>query len=75
MSDLNRWEYRSMLIGTSWSPIKDEEMEGILNEWGEEGWEVFAVVPMPSGMKMRVIAKRPLTVGARQRRSMPAMDG
>jgi len=63
------------MLGTSWSPLKDEEMEDILNEWGEDGWEVLAVVPVPNGMKVRIIAKRQLGLRARRRRSMPSIEG
>lgn len=74
MTDPTQWEYRSIMLGTSWSPMKDEEMEDILNEWGEDGWEVLAVVPVPNGMKVRIIAKRKLDLRVRRRRSMPSVE-
>lgn len=64
------WEYRVQTMGSFWGGVKDGELEALLNEWGEEGWEVFAVHDTP-GAKVMIVAKRPLTLATRRRRSLP----
>ena len=65
-----RWEYRVETVGTFWSEPKDENLENLLNEWGQDGWEIISVVAQHNTSKMRVVAKRPLGPDeARRRRS------
>ncbi|MBN2386358.1 MAG: DUF4177 domain-containing protein [Anaerolineales bacterium] len=71
MSETIQWEYRIESFGTFFSSPKDEDMAEILNEWGEEGWEVVHVHSYPNTSKALVIAKRPLDLSTRRRRSMP----
>lgn len=66
-----QWEYRAESFGSFWNAPKDEEIEGILNEWGEDGWEVISLVAFEHTNKMRLIAKRPLTVAVRRQREWP----
>ncbi len=73
MSDQTQWEYRVLTIG-SMMGTKDEKIQATLNEWGEEGWEaVNEYTPSGSG-KVTIVAKRPLTLEARRRRSMPGRN-
>ena len=65
------WEYRVQTVGTCWTGVKADELEQLLNEWGEEGWEVVSTHILENMNKINVIAKRPLTDRARRRRSMP----
>jgi hypothetical protein len=71
MDELQQWEYRVQTFGSALRAPKDEETEGALNEWGEEGWEVVAVRSVESTNKMVVVAKRPLTASTRRRRTLP----
>lgn len=66
-----QWEYRVQSVGKFWG-IKDQDIETLLNEWGEEGWEAVAVFPA-SGGNVTIVAKRPLTLATRRRRSMPGI--
>jgi hypothetical protein len=72
MSDeMQKWEYRAQTIGGMFG-TRDEQIQATLNEWGEEGWEAFAVyTPYGSG-KVTLVARRPLTERVRRMRSMPA---
>lgn len=70
--ELQQWEYRVQTFGSFFSSIKAQELEEILNEWGEEGWEVVAVHVIENTSKINVIAKRPLTSRVRRLRSMPS---
>lgn len=74
MAGSSQWEYRVFSSGTSWAASKDEEMEATLNQLGEECWEVVAVYPLSGGTKARVIAKRPLDLRERRRRSLPSIE-
>jgi hypothetical protein len=65
------WEYRVQTVGSFWTGVKADELEQLLNEWGEEGWEVVSTHILENMNKINVIAKRPLTDRARRRRSMP----
>jgi hypothetical protein len=69
MADSTRWEYRYETVGSVWSRPKDEELEATLNEWGEEGWEVVNFVVESN--KLIFLARRPLTLTSRRRRSLP----
>jgi len=69
MDDVNRWEYRVETFRSAWGRPKDADLEEALNEWGEEGWEVIGLAQDSS--KILVLARRPLTLATRRRRSLP----
>jgi hypothetical protein len=69
MEELNLWEYRVQTVGGRFRSIKDSDLEIILNEWGQEGWEVINVEKLQTSLKTRVVAKRPLTQQTRRQRS------
>jgi hypothetical protein len=71
MVEMQEWEYRVQTFGSALRGPKDKDVEGTLNEWGEEGWEVVAVRSLESTNKMSIVAKRPLTDSTRRRRSRP----
>jgi hypothetical protein len=71
MAEILQWEYRSETIGSFLSEPKNEAVEALLNEWGEEGWEVISVVAVQNSNKLRVVAKRPLTRAVHRQRSWP----
>lgn len=75
MADTIQWEYRSLSLGSFWSRPKDEEVEAVLNELGEDGWEVVSLVAQYGSNQIRAVAKRPLTAAARRRRSIPDFSG
>jgi hypothetical protein len=67
-----KWEYRVQTVGSFWSGVKADELEQLLNEWGEEGWEVVSTHILENANKINVIAKRLLSSTTRRLRSMPA---
>lgn len=69
--EIQLWEYRVQTVGSFLSGVKADELEQLLNEWGEDGWEVVSTHILENANKINVIAKRPLTDRARRRRSMP----
>jgi hypothetical protein len=71
MREISIWEYRVESMGSGLSGIKDEDLQAILNEWGEEGWEVINAFALSSSTKIKVIAKRPLTERSRRQRDWP----
>ena len=68
--ELQKWEYRVQTIGSMFG-TKDEAIEAILNEWGEEGWEVTHVYTPEGSGKVTIVAKRPLTREKIRQRSIP----
>ena len=72
MVEMMQWEYRAETVGSSLSTMKDEALETVLNAWGEQGWEVIAVFLLQNSNKMRLIAKRPLSLTTRRRRNWPS---
>ena len=68
---LQSWEYQVATIGSALHSPKDEELETLLNEWGEDGWEVINVIAPSGSNKIRIVARRPLTTASRRRRSRP----
>lgn len=73
MAEATQWEYRVVVCGGVLR-TKDEELKALLNEWGEEGWEVISVNSLEGSNKVRVVAKRPLTAARRRARTMPAHE-
>ena len=74
MSDeKQQWEYRVETVGSFWSGVKADELQNLLNAWGEDGWEVVSTHILENANKINVIAKRPLTREVKRMRSMPGM--
>jgi hypothetical protein len=69
--EMQKWEYRVETVGTFWSGVKANVLQTLLNEWGEEGWEVVSTHLLENANKINVIAKRPLTERVRRARTMP----
>jgi len=69
--EIKQWEYRVQTVGGFFSGVKAEELEELLNEWGEDGWEVVSTHTIENANKINVIAKRPLTDRVRRERSRP----
>ena len=69
--ETQKWEYRVQTVGAFWSGVKAYELEQLLNEWGEEGWEVVSTHILENANKINVIAKRTLSSTTRRFRSMP----
>jgi hypothetical protein len=69
--EIKQWEYRVQTIGSFFGGVKAEELEALLNEWGEEGWEVVYTHIKENENKINVIAKRLLTREVKRTRSIP----
>ncbi len=67
-NELLKWEYRVQTIGSIFG-TKDENIETVLNEMGEEGWEITHVYTPEVRGKVTIVAKRPLTRETTRRRS------
>jgi hypothetical protein len=72
MSETLQWEYRVQTVGSFWKGVNDGDFTALLNEWGQEGWEVVGFRAIEHRNKAQVIAKRPLTASARRRSTWPA---
>jgi len=71
MAELNQWEYCVVTTGTFFKGVRDDDLEALLNQMGEEGWEVVGFRTIENSNQSQVIAKRPLDRTARRWRSMP----
>ncbi len=71
MDEHTRWEYRVLTLGSFFKGVKDAELQALLNEWGEEGWEVIAFRTIENTNQAQLLAKRPLTTRSRRARSLP----
>jgi hypothetical protein len=71
MSESNQWEYRVMTVGSFFKGVKDNELETMLNEMGEDGWEVVGFRTIENSNQSQIIAKRPLGRVSRRQRTMP----
>lgn len=69
--ETKQWEYRVQTVGSFWAGVKADELEQLLNEWGEEGWEVVSTHILENANKINVIAKRSLSPATKRFRSMP----
>jgi hypothetical protein len=65
-----QWEYRVLTVGNAFVGAKDEQIEGILNEWGMEGWEAVNVYAPTNSPKVTLVAKRQMSSSVRRARSM-----
>lgn len=72
MAERFAWEYRVDGLGNVLSGAKEDELERMLNEWGEDGWEVVSVLPRENSGRLTAIARRPLAGDVRRRRTRPA---
>ncbi len=66
MNEIIRWEYRVQTVGGLLVPVKDEDVQAMLNEWGSDGWELVTATNIEGTNKVRIVARRPLTAGARR---------
>lgn len=71
VEEMPKWEYRVQTVGSFWRGVKDDELEAMLNAWGEQGWEVVGFRTLENSNQATVIAKRPLTREMQRMRSMP----
>lgn len=51
MSERTRWEYATI-------PLLVHATKQILDQWGEDGWELVAVLPNPTGEQHVAYLKR-----------------
>jgi hypothetical protein len=65
-----QWEYRILTVGGVFG-TKDEQVEAILNEMGEDGWEAVNLFCQTNSAKITIVTKRPLERSERRWRSMP----
>ena len=52
MSESNRWEYATV-------PLLTHATKQILDQWGEDGWELVSVLPGPTVEQHVAYLKRP----------------
>ena len=69
--EITKCEYHVYSLGSILRAPKEEEVTELLDEWGEDGWELVSAVRGESTNRLTLIAKRPLTTASRRRRSMP----
>lgn len=69
--EIKQWEYRVQTIGSVFG-TKDENIQAMLDEWGQEGWEAVSVYTPSQSGKVTMVAKRPLSAVTRRLRSMPS---
>ena len=53
VAGMTRWEYAT-------APLIVHATQQILNNWGEDGWELVQVVPNPGGDTLVAYMKRPI---------------
>ena len=69
--EVPQWEYQVVSLGSIIRSPKDDELEILLDEWGQDGWELISAVRGENTNRLTLIAKRPLTRSSRRRRTMP----
>jgi hypothetical protein len=71
MHEKHAWQYHVITTGSTLSSPKDEDLEGLLNELGAQGWEVIIIHHYEGSNKVRVVAKKPAHENTRQKRTWP----
>jgi hypothetical protein len=51
-ADQSKWEYATV-------PLLTHATKQILDQWGEDGWELVTVLPGPTGEQLVAYLKRP----------------
>ena len=54
---MTTWEYATV-------PLLVHATKQILDQWGQDGWELVQVIPGPSGEQLVAYLKRPIGGGA-----------
>ncbi|GGJ60026.1 hypothetical protein GCM10007173_18530 [Glutamicibacter ardleyensis] len=52
VSSMTKWEYATL-------PLVIHATKQILDQWGDDGWELVAIVPGPNGTNPVAYMKRP----------------
>ena len=68
---IKQWEYLVHNLGSVLKSPKEEELGELLDEWGEDGWELISAFRGENSNRLTLIAKRPLTTTSRRQRSIP----
>lgn len=42
------WQYMVVPFNVTGGHVRDEELNDLLNEWGQDGWELVSVTPVIS---------------------------
>ena len=71
MSEKHKWQYHVVTAGSALSGPKDEDLEGLLNELGTQGWEVIVIHHHEGSNKVRIVAKMPEHERASHKRTWP----
>ncbi len=71
MVEGTKWEYIIQTYGSTFRGPNDEELQAVMTNLGEQGWEVFWAAQLEGSNKVRIIAKRPLTHAVRHRSDWP----
>ena len=71
MSKTSRWEYQVLSMGSGLKGPKDEQLQLVLNELGNQGWESASIYTQGQSPKVTIVVKRPLSESTRRQRSMP----
>ena len=67
--EIKKWEYRVFNLGGLLNEVKPEEMEALLNQWGQEGWELVVAHHHEGSNRVRLVAKRPASGSSPRRPS------
>ncbi len=70
MDENTKWEYRVYTFGSAIKGLKDEEIEIVLNDWGQAGWEVLSARPPTNSPKITIVAKRQVTASTQRQRRL-----
>lgn len=71
MPENNKWHYHVITVGSVLSSPKDEDLEELLNELGNQGWEIFAIHHHEGSNKLRMVGKKPVFDNPRRKRTWP----
>jgi hypothetical protein len=62
---MQKWEYVTV-------PLLVHATKQILDNWGDDGWELVSVVPGPNSEQLVAYMKRPKSLWARQTAAPPS---
>jgi len=63
-----KWEYQVEIVGNFWRGARAEDIQRLLMQAAEDGWEPVELTPMQNSSRIMLVLRRATEAGSRRRR-------